>query len=193
LALGAASSLLLSGCFGSFAATRALWSWNNDFGSKWVKWLVFLGLSILPVYGLFVLADTLVLNSLEFWTGSNPVASAPGGRTIARLPTHDPSTVRVEVRRGSELESVAYFRRQSDDWLQVHDEAGKLLADVRREPSGELALRDADGTVVARLSTEQQARTEAQIRAGQPALQALNTELHANGLELAGVDASSVL
>ena len=80
--LVATGSLAATGCFASFAATRALWKFNDDFGNKWVKWLVFLGLSILPVYSLFVLADVLVLNSLEFWTGSNPLARTADGRRV---------------------------------------------------------------------------------------------------------------
>jgi len=74
-----ASSLALGGCYGSFGATKALHSWNGEVtGNKFLNWLVFVALNIVPVYGLFVFADGLVLNSIEFWTGSNPVASADG-------------------------------------------------------------------------------------------------------------------
>jgi len=46
--------------------------------SKFVNELIFLGLSIIPVYEVCALVDVLVLNSVEFWTGDNPVAKNVG-------------------------------------------------------------------------------------------------------------------
>jgi hypothetical protein len=43
LLIASAGASALTGCFGSFAALRSLWDWNDDFDSKWVKWLIFLG------------------------------------------------------------------------------------------------------------------------------------------------------
>ena len=37
---------------------------------------------IVPVYEISALADILVLNSIEFWSGSNPVADAGTVKTI---------------------------------------------------------------------------------------------------------------
>lgn len=180
-----AGSLALTGCFGGFAATRALWGWNNDFGSKWVKWLVFLGLSILPIYSLFVLADVLVLNSLEFWTGSNPVARSADGRTFARLATDDPRTVRVEVRREGRLEQVALFRRLGEGRLQVLDEQGHVLADVSEHADGQVQLRDAQGRVVLALSSAQREAAESAICDGRAAPLALRDVARSAGEEIA--------
>lgn len=77
-------SLLLSGCYGPFNLTRQLHRWNGQVGDKYVNELVFLALTILPlpVYGVAVLADMVIFNSIEFWTGRNPVflslRSTPG-------------------------------------------------------------------------------------------------------------------
>ena len=78
-ALLCASSLMFSSCIGSFALTNKLLSWNNQVGSKFVNELVFVAFWILPVYEVSALADVLVINSIEFWSGSNPVAQ---GRTV---------------------------------------------------------------------------------------------------------------
>ncbi|MCM1348690.1 MAG: DUF3332 domain-containing protein [Firmicutes bacterium] len=72
-------SLLFSSCIGSFALTNKLLSWNNQVGNKFVNELVFVAFWILPVYEVSALADILVINSIEFWSGSNPVAQ---GRTV---------------------------------------------------------------------------------------------------------------
>ena len=41
--------------------------------NRWVNEAVFLGMNIIPVYGVCLFADYIVLNSIEWWTGENPV------------------------------------------------------------------------------------------------------------------------
>ncbi len=72
-------SLLCSSCLGSFSAFNNLKDWNQDLSdSKFVNNLVFWGLNIIPVYGLFFFGDFFVFNVIEFWSGSNPVAMKDG-------------------------------------------------------------------------------------------------------------------
>jgi hypothetical protein len=75
------ASILLTGCTGPFVLTKNLHKWQTSFEDKWVDEVAFLGCVILPVYGLATLADGLIFNSVEFWTGENPMdsASAPVG------------------------------------------------------------------------------------------------------------------
>lgn len=69
-----ASSMLFSSCIGSFKLWHNLKSWNEGIGNKFVNELVFFGLNIVPVYGIAYLADALVLNSIEFWSGKSAMA-----------------------------------------------------------------------------------------------------------------------
>lgn len=72
-------SLTQYSCIGSFQLTNNLYNWNrNDVSGKWGQELVFLAFVILPVYSLALLADGVVLNSIEFWTGQNPLAMNEG-------------------------------------------------------------------------------------------------------------------
>ena len=71
-----ASSVLFSSCIGSFGLSNKLLDWNRNIDSKFVNELVFVAFWIVPVYEISALADILVLNSIEFWSGSNPVAYA---------------------------------------------------------------------------------------------------------------------
>jgi hypothetical protein len=65
---------LTSGCYGPFNATRNLHHWNGQVSSnKWANEGVFLLMNIIPVYGLFILGDAIIFNSVEFWTGDNPI------------------------------------------------------------------------------------------------------------------------
>ncbi len=73
------ASLSMSSCIGSFNLTNKLLTWNKQIDSKFVNELVFFAFWIVPVYEVSVLADILVLNSIEFWSGSSPVAK---GKTI---------------------------------------------------------------------------------------------------------------
>lgn len=68
-------SLTLPSCIGSFSLTNKLLSWNKQIGDKFVNELVFFAFWIFPVYPVSALADGIVLNSIEFWSGENPVAS----------------------------------------------------------------------------------------------------------------------
>lgn len=81
-----ASSLLFSSCIGSFGLSNKLLDWNKNLDSKFVNELVFIAFCIIPVYEVAGLADILVLNSIEFWSGSNPVADTGN---IQKIETKD--------------------------------------------------------------------------------------------------------
>lgn len=68
-------SLLFSSCIGSFSLWNRMRSWNEGVGNKFTSEIVFLALSITQVYTIAYLADALVINSIEFWSGSNPMAN----------------------------------------------------------------------------------------------------------------------
>ena len=73
IAVMLAFSLITSSCIGSFALTGKVMKWNKQVGNKFVNEIVFVAFCILPVYELYLIADVLVINSIEFWSGSNPV------------------------------------------------------------------------------------------------------------------------
>lgn len=74
LVMALAGSMMFTSCIGSFSLTNKLMDWNKTIGSKFVNELVFVAFWIVPVYEVSALADVLVINSIEFWSGSNPIA-----------------------------------------------------------------------------------------------------------------------
>lgn len=74
--LVAGCSLTFSSCIGSFALTNRVMSWNRNIGNKFVNELVFFAFWVLPVYEVTALADVLVINSIEFWSGDNPLTAS---------------------------------------------------------------------------------------------------------------------
>ena len=186
LVLTGASAVALSGCFGSFGASRALWGWNDGMHqSKWVKWLVFFGLCIIPVYELFLIADALVLNSVEFSTGSNPVKSAADGLTITRVATADPKTLRLEVRRAGRLEYVVFCQHRSDGTLALLDASGRPLTVVQEQTDGSVEVRGGDHVLLAHLNAEATKRALSSVQQGHAAHLVLDRELGGRAVELA--------
>ena len=155
-------ALAASGCWGKFGATNALYDWNKGVSdSKWLRWLVFLLFIILPVYGLFIIADALVLNTIEFFSGDNPVggghAELEDGHTLDSKRTSDPNVIRHEHRQHGKLVQVLYMRRVNDDELQLLDEHMRLLARARVLPNGEVELRDPNGKLLSTLDADKPA------------------------------------
>ncbi len=72
----AGTSMTFTSCIGSFAMTNRVLSWNKQVGSKFVNELVFFAFWILPVYEVTSIADLLVINSIEFWSGTNPMTAS---------------------------------------------------------------------------------------------------------------------
>lgn len=74
MALVLCAGLMASSCIGSFGLFNRTVKWNQNIGNKFANELVFLALNIVPVYEVCYLADVLVINSIEFWSGNNPMA-----------------------------------------------------------------------------------------------------------------------
>lgn len=77
------------GCYGNMTLTRKVWDWNGSFGDKLTVNVVFWVLNFLPVYSSTVFIDVVFLNTIEFWTGSNPLAMTEGQQDIRTVQTED--------------------------------------------------------------------------------------------------------
>ena len=76
-ALALAGSMTFSSCIGSYGLLNKFCSWEmNATGNHFFNGI--LGIILLPVAGICGAVDTIVLNTIEFWTGTHPVASNIG-------------------------------------------------------------------------------------------------------------------
>lgn len=143
--LGLAALVSASGCYGQFALTRKLYTWNGSFGSKFLSTLLMWVMMIIPVYEVVGLIDLWILNLIEFWTGSNPLAEVThedGSRTrFARLA---PDTVRV-TRSADGSERSFDLVLTSERALLVRGLDGQVLASGEALADGSLALANASG------------------------------------------------
>ncbi len=94
LALMIPFSMVNTSCIGSFGLTKKVYEWNKSL-DKWLDELVFLVFIILPVYSIAVLIDGIVLNSIEFWTGTNPIAMNPGDKEVEIVQGEDGNTYEI--------------------------------------------------------------------------------------------------
>jgi hypothetical protein len=69
--------LLAPGCLGPNNAHDSLRNWNATATSyNWLNEVIYWGLNIIPVYGLFYLGDQVVFNTIAYW--GDDVIGAPG-------------------------------------------------------------------------------------------------------------------
>lgn len=80
LACLVAGGLLMSSCIGSFSLFNRVLSWNKELSNKFVNELVFIVIS--PAYAVCGVVDLFVLNTVEFWSGSNPMAKVGHVETV---------------------------------------------------------------------------------------------------------------
>lgn len=132
-ALALAASVALTGCFGSFALTKKAYDFNKGLGDKWIQWVVFLVIGG-PVAGITFTVDALVLNSIEFWTGSNPVATgdtyhetdAQGNQVVAVKMPDGSLFMQLKTADGQQKEIIL---QQDAEVLRVLDANGTLQSE----------------------------------------------------------------
>lgn len=156
LLLGGALALGASGCYGKFALTKKLYDWNGTLGNKFLVWIVFIIFIIVPVYGVCTFVDGIILNLIEFWTGSNPMgggsAVSSAGGEAERTVDHEDGTrttmtrlegnsVRV-VRRDPRGEFLDGFElvMEGENAGMMRTLDGKLLVTNERLSDGSLAV-----------------------------------------------------
>ena len=125
---------LATACFGSFTTTRKLVAFNKNISpNKWIQWFVFLGLTFIPVYWFANLFDVLFANSVEFWTGKNPITVQLEPKrvvgedgTVARL-VPLANGARIEVVEPSGARHAMTLLREEPGVVAAYDEKGVLV------------------------------------------------------------------
>lgn len=139
VAIGAFLPMATVGCFGKFQLVRKVYEFNKEVDQdKWIQWFVFLVLSIIPIYGFAAVIDVVFANSVEFWTGENPVTAGDAGASKqVRGPNGEVITFTrradgaVDVSLSHEGRPESHFVVVNEgSSLAAWDEDGRLLARV---------------------------------------------------------------
>lgn len=137
-------------CIGSFKLTNKVFEWNKSVGEKFVNELVFLGLVILPVYGLSLFIDGIILNSIEFWSGSNPVSMKEGEKEIQYVKNESGDLMKITATKNKfSVEAVdgknagkvevLEFSPEEQSWSHVDSKKQKTKL-MQFEENGEVVI-----------------------------------------------------
>ena len=159
-----------TGCYGPFNLTRSVYHWNSNIkgssevNEKWMKEFVFFGMIIIPVYMFSTLLDAFIFNSIQFWSGSNPVKATDagddgatrvvrlGGLTVTMAESDRGTTVTYE--RNGIVERRATIETNATGYRLI-DETGALLAEAEKGQDGSVTLLDRDCQVVKQWTSDQ--------------------------------------
>lgn len=145
-------TFLFSSCIGSFGLHSKLVNWNQNVNNKFVNELVFLAFNIIPVYGVCYLADALVINSIEFWSGSNPMASIGDVKTVKG----ENGNYLVETlengysitKEGETASMELIYNQELNTWNVVTDGVSAELLQMNNDGTAQLTLPDGEEMTV---------------------------------------------
>ena len=149
-----------TGCFGRFVLVKKVYGFNESLSSnKFVRTLIFWVFVFFPIYEFAALADAVVLNLIEFWTGSNPLAMADGesqqriveadGQKATITYSDHGRSVRIEIAQAGREPRVFQFHGD-ETGAQLTDGSGNVLASGRLTAGGSSEVRDGSGALLSR-------------------------------------------
>jgi hypothetical protein len=122
-----------AGCYGSFSVTKKVYQWNGKVtNDKWSNSILFFGLAVFQVYSFTLFVDAVVLNTVEFWTGDNPLTMNEG------------DTDTQMVKSGKNTYQVTASKNKFNISQTDGDQAGKSVELIYHED--ETAWYATDGT-----------------------------------------------
>jgi hypothetical protein len=157
-------------CYGPFNLTRSVYHWNSNIkgsgevNEKWMKEFVFFGMIIIPVYMFSSLLDAFIFNSIQFWTGGNPIKANDaegngatrvvrlGGITVTMAESDRGTTVTYE--QNGIVERRAMIETSATGYRLIND-TGALLAEAEMGQDGSVALLDRDCQVIRQWTSDQ--------------------------------------
>lgn len=158
-------------CYGPFNLTRNVYHWNSgvkgsgEVSDKWMKELVFFGMIVVPVYMFSALLDAFIFNSIQFWSGENPVKvtqDEEGRIREVQLGKITASVTWAEDRKSAQVTYVRQGRvvkqvtiEHDGDQLRLREQGGHVLVTAETPEDGSLRFIGRDGRVADVVGPEQ--------------------------------------
>ena len=138
-----AGSCLCSSCIGSFSLFNKYEKWQcNMTSNKYVNGIV--GFILQPIVGgICLFVDSVVLNTIEFWTGSNPMAAGQ----VKTVMGQDGRYYAIKtLKNGYEVKSPT-----GEKTLFIHNDQNDSWSMTQNGITKEIIRFNADGTIQATL------------------------------------------
>lgn len=158
-------------CYGPFNLTRNVYHWNSgikgsgEVNEKWMKELVFFGMIVIPVYMISALLDAFIFNSIQFWSGDNPVKASDGSDGQVRVAQIGDTTITMTLAKDSNSADVTYSQDgrvikaarivRIEQGYQLVDQDDRPLYVAEMSADGGVNFVDRDCQIIDRLSGDQ--------------------------------------
>ena len=158
----------VTGCTGSFNLTKKVYNMHRSQSDKWADEIGFLVCVLVPVYGVATFADAIVFNSIEFWTGKNPIEMSKAGvqekfvkvgNQEATL-SYDPATDKITVSAAG-VPPMKF--EKADGMVRVNDQNGNLLYAASQTEAGNIDVYDSNMKLVKSYSASDVANIKGQF------------------------------
>ena len=140
LCVAMGGSFLCASCLGSFSAWNGLKSCSM-LEHKVVNKIAFIAFYIVPVYEIAYLTDVFVLNSIEFWSGINPLVDVGIERVIRGI------NGEYLVRTNEDGYTIMKMGEADRPLDLVYDEENRTWNAVAEGQAFELMTMNEDGSI----------------------------------------------
>lgn len=118
------------GCYGNMSLTKKVYHFNGSVGNKFVQSIVNWAFWICPVYEAAMFMDIVFFNTIEFWTGNNPISMNEGEKVI----------------KYAEGKNGEYKLEISQNKIVVTELANNNIMELNYEPATESWFMNSNGT-----------------------------------------------
>ncbi|GBU20631.1 hypothetical protein R80B4_00510 [Fibrobacteres bacterium R8-0-B4] len=137
----------VGGCYGKYALFNNAAKFGGNLGGKYVGAVVNLVFWVVGVYGICLFADLLIFNTIEFWSGSNPVAmnsdtyqetDADGNKVFAVRNTDGSLSVSMTDVKGNKVD---FSLERDGNVIRAIDSKGGIIAQQIVDNNGEIVAQ----------------------------------------------------
>ena len=157
-------AVFCSGCTGTFMLTKKVYNLHRQQEDKWTDELLFLCFTIIPVYGLATLGDAIVFNSIEFWTGDNPIEAKSQNKiekvgfddNIHAIMTYTKETdnVKIDAFKAKKFKTSLVLERNISG-VSAKDSLGNIIYTATKDAFGGITIYDSNKKLVKYFSPEE--------------------------------------
>lgn len=143
------------GCYGEFPITRIVHDFNGEVTDvRLVHTIIFWIFLIIPVYSIAMLADAIIFNLIEFWTGETintvEVIKDDGSR-IVLAPSENQQEAILTISDPKGNVQLIRFVKRDQFTCDVLDENSEIIGTAHVKINGDILLTDSNGRVIQRI------------------------------------------
>lgn len=150
----------MSGCYGRFPLTNSVYRWNGRATNNHiVNSIIMIVFAIFPVYGICILVDAIIINSIEYWDGKEVdiahTYQQPDGTTVVLSPGVNKGEAILTLSRADVLIAQRTFVRNEAGVTTVYNERNEVVSHVTPDGRKGFLFTDANHKPTGSLTADQ--------------------------------------